>query len=143
MYEILSAISTLSLFLCRPFHSPSTVWCLLTLLSQRNSDPGQLIFTWATCAAKSSGVICFSACSRVLGFAGPADEAAFCFLEVSPADLVLRGDIDLLFEDVLDVDLAGEWDLLLLSLEPNKLRYCCVGTAVGGGEKERGCVKNY
>lgn len=108
----------------------------LTLLSQRSCEPGQLIFTCSNCAAKSSGVICFIACSKVLAFAACFGGffATSVALDFAAVAFVLRGDLLLEEADAaLDVDLAGESDLLFvlllfILLLANKLRYCCVGT---------------
>lgn len=107
------------------------------MLSHRNLEPGQLIFTCSNCAAKSSGVISFIACSKLFTFAACFGTffAASDALDFAAFVFVLRGDLLLEEADaLLDVDLAGESDLLLLLLfkllVTNKLRYCCDGTKI-------------
>jgi len=103
-----------------------------TWLSQRNSEPGQLSFTCSNWAAKSSRVMFFNASSSVFGFPTD-DDVDFFWVDDAPAfftGFFLTGDLLVLDEDeALELDFAGEWDLLLLLLlEPNRLRYRWVGT---------------
>jgi len=74
----------------------------------------------------------FNASSSVFGFPTD-DDVDFFWVDDAPAfftGFFLTGDLLVLDEDeALELDFAGEWDLLLLLLlEPNRLRYRWVGT---------------